>query len=116
MSRFKFWAAFLASQVLLASPALAQQAGGQACTAAEATSFGGVTLQGGNAFQQFANFVIAGPVKYGLIAAVAVLILVLLLDNGHLPQIVKTILGAIAGLVAVGLLIMWISSQNICVS
>lgn len=94
-------------------PALAQST--TACTQAEANGFGGVTAQTSNVFQQFANWVMAGPVKYGFIVAIAVLIFALLMDNGQLPQMAKTVIGVLAGILLVVLVISWILNQNLCV-
>lgn len=119
MNRLSKWAAWLrfsamclASQVFLAAPASAQTV---PCGSANSGFAAALNGAGGNPFQQFANFVMAGPIKYGMIAGIAAVIIWMLLDNGGLPQIVKTILGFIAGIVALTLFIAWIGAQNYCV-
>lgn len=112
-SWLRFSALCLASQVISAAPASAQTV---PCSSAN-TGFGAaLNGTGGNPFAQFANFVMSGPIKYGMIAGVAAIIIWMLLDNGGLPQIVKQILGVLAAVVALTLLIAWMGAQNLCVS
>jgi tetrahydromethanopterin S-methyltransferase subunit E len=102
--------------VLAPIAARAQATGTTACTQANAEGFGAVQAQTSNVFQQFANFVAAGPVKYGLIIGAIAMLVAVVMDNGQLPQVVKIIVTILAVVILIITIIAWIIAQPLCVN